>query len=190
MKNPLVVVKVGGSLFDLPDLGERLARVLAPLPAVLLVPGGGVTVDAIRRLDQVQHLGEEASHWLALQALSVNAHFLARLLPGAVVVSTLAELTHDCQVLEPYTFFRQDEERADHLPHLWQVTSDSLAVRAAVLAGAEELVLLKSVAWPADRSWEEAVRERIVDTYFPEVLLRLPLALAVRVINLRSGNIS
>jgi aspartokinase-like uncharacterized kinase len=185
MSTPLVVVKVGGSLFDLPDLAERLQRWLAPLPATLLVPGGGALASAIRQLDRVHHLGEEASHWLALQAMTVNAQFLARLLPGASIVSALGEISHGCQILEPYTFFRQDEEHADHLPHLWQVTSDSLAVRAAALVGAEELVLLKSVAWEVDRPWDEAVRARIVDAYFPEALRCLLRPLAVRIINLR-----
>src|SRR5207248_9110984 len=62
--NETLVVKVGGSLYDLPDLADRLRRWLSALaaPRVLLVPGGGPTADVIRTFDQRHRLGEEASH--------------------------------------------------------------------------------------------------------------------------------
>ena len=77
------IVKVGGSLYDLPDLGSRLLRFLGELSAsrVVIVPGGGPAAEQVRQWDAVHRLGEEASHWLALRATSVNAHFLASLLP-------------------------------------------------------------------------------------------------------------
>jgi 5-(aminomethyl)-3-furanmethanol phosphate kinase len=185
--SPLVVAKVGGSLFDLPDLAERLSRWLAPLPSVLVVPGGGPMVDAIRRLDRLHQLGEEAAHWLALHALSVNAQFLARLLPGAEVTSALPETMRGCRILDPYAVMRTDDMNPDHLPHLWQVTSDSLAVRVAALAEAQELVLLKSVDWDVAQPWQAALDAKIVDAYFPIALSRLDRPLTVRVVNLRQG---
>src|SRR5262245_62868008 len=116
MSPPLTVVKVGGSLFDLPDLGPRLRRWLGQLPAgeVLLVPGGGATADVVRAFDRVHHLGEEAAHWLALRAMSVNAALLESLAPGVPVLDALA-------------FARDDEGRPGRLPHCWAVTSDSVA---------------------------------------------------------------
>ncbi len=56
-----IVVKVGGSLFDLPDLGPRLVQFLARLPTreIILVPGGGPIADLIRKFDQLHGLGEE-----------------------------------------------------------------------------------------------------------------------------------
>ena len=57
---------------------------------ILLIPGGGPTADAIRTFDKAHGLGEEASHWLALHALALNAHFLVNLFPpGAQVVEGL-----------------------------------------------------------------------------------------------------
>ena len=80
-----MVVKVGGSLFDWPDLGPRLRQWLAANAPreVILVPGGGPTADVIRTLDRTHGLGDEAAHWLALRAMAVNAELLAALLPGA-----------------------------------------------------------------------------------------------------------
>ena len=53
--SPPIVVKVGGSLYHLPDLGRRLRCWLATLDSLpcLLLPGGGPTADVIRTLDRV-----------------------------------------------------------------------------------------------------------------------------------------
>ena len=85
MPSSVVVVKVGGSLYDLPDLGSRLRAWLTEQCAgddVVLVPGGGGTADVIRHFDRVHGLGEETSHWLALRALTLNAQF-SRVPPSA-----------------------------------------------------------------------------------------------------------
>ncbi|MBN9120193.1 MAG: hypothetical protein J0I06_13690, partial [Planctomycetes bacterium] len=77
----MIVVKVGGSLFDHPKLGPGLRRYVESFaPAeVLLVAGGGPAADAVREWDRVHELGEEASHWLALQALDVTRALLESL---------------------------------------------------------------------------------------------------------------
>jgi 5-(aminomethyl)-3-furanmethanol phosphate kinase len=181
MSGSLRIVKVGGSLYDLPDLGARLGAWLGNV-RTLLIPGGGPIVDAIRALDQVHELGDEAAHWLALRALSVNAAFLGRLLPGAQVVGCLPQPGDDGDwfILDPLPFFQEDERRPGSLPHTWQVTSDSLAVRVAVRARARELMLLKSLSRRAADGWDG-----VVDGYFTEALQQAP-NLQVRVVNLRA----
>jgi aspartokinase-like uncharacterized kinase len=180
MPSAPIVVKVGGSLFDLPDLGPRLGQWLTTLakPEILLLPGGGPTADLIRDLDRTHHLGEEAAHWLALQALSLNAHFLARLLsPFAQPV--VIEEPDVCDslwrngrlpILDAHRFARADEGRPGCLPHRWSVTSDSVAARVAVVAGASQLTLLKSATLPEGIDWAEAGRRGFVDAYFAEAL--------------------
>jgi len=138
MAEELVVVKVGGSLFDLADLGPRLRRWLGCLRAarVLLVAGGGLAADVVRTLDRLHGLGEEAAHWLALRSLTVTAHFLHALLPGAPVASDPAawpglQNRARLMILDPHDFMRQDEGRPGCLAHCWDVTSDAVAARAA-----------------------------------------------------------
>jgi aspartokinase-like uncharacterized kinase len=184
------VVKVGGSLFDLPDLGQRLRRWLdgLPGPEVILVPGGGPAADVIRALDRRHRLGEEASHWLALRVLSVNAHFLAALLPRAVVVEKLDDCSEawrrlQVAVLDAHAFCRADDTTAAALPHRWSVTSDSVAARVAVVAGARRLILLKSVTVPAGIDWSQAPQVGLVDDFFAMVVRTA--ALEVEAVNFR-----
>src|ERR1700682_663065 len=152
MSAALTVVKVGGSLFDLPDLQSRLRSWLARRQGetVLLVPGGGATADLVRDFDIWHGLGEEKAHWLALRALALNACFLASLLPSAGVVGHPCRATAEVSVLDPFAFAALDERSHPDscLPHTWAATSDAVAARAAVVGGAVRLILLKSVAVP------------------------------------------
>ena len=187
-----VVVKVGGSLFDMPDLGGRLRAWLDELstPFVILVPGGGATVDQVRFWDQRYGLGEEKAHWLALRGLTFNAHLLASLLPMSRVIQHLDEcpslfVSGLTPILDAYPWAAGDHRQAGCLPHSWDVTSDSLAARLAIQAEASHLVLLKSVNFPRGMDWTSASREGLVDPYFGRVLGQGLTPLDVRWINFR-----
>jgi 5-(aminomethyl)-3-furanmethanol phosphate kinase len=184
------VAKIGGSLYDLADLGPRLTRWLTQVKdiPVLLVPGGGQMAEAVREMDRTHRLGEDRAHWLALQVMAVQARFLATLVPGAVVVEGLQACAEVWRygrhaILDAHAFARADEGNEGALPHSWTVTSDSVAARAARLLKARKLVLLKSVDWPGEASWEEAARAGLVDAWFPRVAGEL----AVELLNFRRG---
>ena len=49
-------------------------------------------VDAIRRADRTHQLGEVASHWLAIAAMSTTARLLSNLLRGTAWVASWNEL--------------------------------------------------------------------------------------------------
>jgi aspartokinase-like uncharacterized kinase len=183
-----VVVKVGGSLFDLPNLGAYLKRWLDCLafPA-LIVPGGGPLVDGLRELNQRHKLGEETCHWLALRAMSLNAFFLSKVLNDVEVIKDLsgwqaAASKGRLAILDAHSFAVKDEGQPGCLPHNWSVTSDSIAARAAAVFGALTLVLLKSVDLPKDASWAEVERIGIVDPYFRKALSP---AVSPRLVNFR-----
>jgi aspartokinase-like uncharacterized kinase len=187
-----VVVKVGGSLYDLPDLGPRLRRWLTTCNTsnILLVPGGGSTADVIRHLDQVHRLGEEEAHWLALRALTLNAHLLQRLLPEAVVIGGSAqELRRRDRprwaIVDAHAFAVEDESQPGHLPHVWDATSDAVAARVAVVSGARRLVLLKSISLPEGMDWDTAAREELVDGVFASLIEVPDVVGEVWLVNLR-----
>lgn len=185
---PLVVAKVGGSLFDLADLGPRLRRWLGSLAAadVLLVPGGGAAADVVRDLDRRHGLGDEQAHWLALRATTLNAHVLAALLPPARVLYDPRYRDTPLSILDPYAFVRGDDGRPGCLPHSWAVTTDAVAARIAVREGAARLFLLKSVTIPPDLNWEEAARQGMVDPAFAGVVRQAPRGMEVAAVNLRA----
>lgn len=167
----MIVVKVGGSLFDHPRLGAGLRAYLDSLaPAeVMLVPGGGNLVETVRHLDHIHGLGEEQSHWLALHAMTITASFLGKLidLPG---------FNSRVQISDCLGFLRNDEGKAGALPHSWDVTADSVAGRIAIVFQAERLILLKSIDIPPETSWTEAAENGWVDRYFPQVVTETALA--------------
>lgn len=183
----MVVVKVGGSLYDHPRLGPGLREYLAELaPApVLLVPGGGAATDAVRAWDRVHGLGAEAAHWVAVRSLSAAGELLARLLfdtperfDGGGGLCGWAEFRSGrptanrppVLVLDPHPFADLDDVRDGALPHTWDVTTDSIAARVAAVFAAERLVLLKSADIPAGTPWETATERGWVDRHFPRVV--------------------
>src|SRR5262245_13102447 len=170
---PLIVVKVGGSLFNLPDLGLRLQTYFAQFEdaRILIVPGGGAVADVVRQWDQTHRLGEEPSHWLALGATALCARFLMLLLPDSRTVDHPGETRSGfLDVLNPLAFVHWDERSATHLPHRWDVTTDAIAARAAIVGGAWRLILLKSADMPGGMSWRAAAEADLVDRVFPSLI--------------------
>ncbi len=196
------VIKLGGSLLDFESLVPALRTWLAaqvPMLSVMIV-GGGRLADAIRAAFATHALDEEAAHWLCIRLLGVTAELAARLLPEAVLVKQFDDLLvpqdgASLAVFEPEQFLREEESLLERfctrgigpLPHCWDVTSDSIAARLAVLLRADELVLLKS-GMPADlTTLQEAADAGYVDRHFPAAAAGLT---RVRCVNLRSGNLA
>lgn len=147
----MTVVKVGGSLFDMPNLAERLREFLETLtPPVVIVAGGGAVADAMRRLADTHRLSESTAHWATLKAIAATAE----LVRGWVIAGV--------EVLDCEAFCRADGT----LPESWAMTTDSIAARFAAVNGAD-LILLKSVDWPNGVSPEVAAANGWVDAYFP-----------------------
>ena len=88
-----IVIKVGGSLFDWPEVARELPVVLNQKrdasEALVLLAGGGAAADFVRTLDRTFALGDSRAHHLALRSLDLTAHALATLVPGLVVVDEL-----------------------------------------------------------------------------------------------------
>jgi aspartokinase-like uncharacterized kinase len=184
----VIVVKVGGSLFDHPDLGPGLMLWMQECGGdgpFVLVPGGGAAADAVRAWDRIHDIGDVGSHWLAVRAMSLTAALLCRLLPWATLIHDPREergphFRHGRdRVLDPHDFCRADET----LPMSWDVTADSIAARAAAVANASRLVLLKSVDVPPGTDWQTAAANGWVDAYFPRAVEGA--AFAIEVVNFR-----
>ncbi|MCH8841057.1 MAG: hypothetical protein IH831_10395, partial [Planctomycetes bacterium] len=82
------VVKVGGSLFELPDLACRLRQWLSRQSSAhhVLLAGGGPLADQVRQWHALRPLEEAAAHWMCVDLLTVSAHLLHARLPEIPLV--------------------------------------------------------------------------------------------------------
>ena len=188
----VIVVKVGGSLLDLPDLALRLDGWLQMQPAAchVLIAGGGALADAVRAMDQRLQLGDETAHWLAIDCLQITANVVHTVLPASQLITdweSLAAAVHGLPqriVFAPAQFLRHVEPTlpGDRLSHSWRVSSDSIAARIARALNADSLVLLKSQSAETDGSPDAWATAGFVDEAFPAVAAELP---RLQTVNLR-----
>ena len=165
---PLTVVKVGGSLFYLPQLGPGLRQWLAEQEPgrTLFLPGGGPLANVIRQYHHTHQLDEEHSHWLAIRTMHVNAGLLQALLGDVPVIRHPGVMTTPTAILDASEFCLADEGSDDALPHSWRVTSDAIAARVAWVGNARRLVMLKSVTLQPPFDWRTAAEKGAVDHAF------------------------
>jgi len=144
------VVKVGGSIARhgraaLERLGKALAGV-ATAHRIMVVPGGWVFADAVRRAQQELSLTDESAHWMAVLAMNQYGLLLNEVIPRSSACESLEECYEASSggkvpVLLPYRVVRLE----DPLEHSWRATSDSIAAYVAARVRAELLVLAKDV---------------------------------------------
>jgi 5-(aminomethyl)-3-furanmethanol phosphate kinase len=164
----MIVVKLGGSLFDHPNLRRGLNSWLELQPKpILLIAGGGDVAECVRTFDRLHNVGEEAAHWAAVRSLAVTASLLRSLISVTGV-----------ECADVYNFCREDTI----LPHTWDVTTDSISLRIAGVRHAKRLLLLKSQDRPAG-TWDELAANGYVDRFFPQ--LAKTASLPIDVVNFR-----
>jgi aspartokinase-like uncharacterized kinase len=131
LSGPPVVLKLGGSLCNrVPDLVPVLLAAGRPL---LIVPGGGMFADAVRK----SRVDDDSAHWMAIASMDQYGWFIAS---QGIPATALLQAPDRPVVFLPYCSMRQQ----DPLPHSWDVTSDSIAAWIADVLGLD-LLLLKSV---------------------------------------------
>ena len=178
-REPVTLIKVGGSLLDWSKLPDRLnqfvesRRASEPGFRPVLLCGGGPFADLIRRLDRTHHLGDFAAHRLAIQAMDLASTVLLCLLPAAFGVDRLDALDEetepgDIPLLVPsLTVQELEDEHPLPLPPSWDVTSDTIAAWVAERIHARSLILLKSASLPPGADRDLAARLKLVDPCFP-----------------------
>jgi len=178
-----VVIKLGGSLLNLPHLADAVTTVLSQRADqhCLIVAGGGAVADVVREWSRVHPLDDETAHQLAISGMELSRRLLERLLGFRSVASREAAFQtwkYDAAplLLEVEPFVTAEEaESGLSIPHNWDVTSDSLAGWIATRWPADEFVLLKSIPTPHRISAAGAAVAELVDTYFPQLAPQLPL---------------
>ena len=204
------VIKLGGSLLDLPDLPERiesirsLCRSRTTCTDQLLIAGGGAVADVVRDWDRRFHLPVETSHELGIAAMQFHAELLAAILPNSQLVHSVNELPStwsagQLAIVAAADFLRglrlgksdgaEGEAAASSLASLlaasWDVTSDSIAAIIAQAISANCLILAKSRDLPAGIDIPAAEHASLVDRRFSRASTGIP---RLGWINARNGS--
>ena len=189
MDEGIQVIKLGGSLLDMPGLVPRFEayRQAEICERALLVVGGGRLADAVRQFDLLHGLGPERGHWMAVRAMQVNAHMVAGVLTSAVAVDDARECNgawnmDKLAIMDPLVWLVREVQNGITVPHRWSFTSDSIAAHVATQLGAARLTLLKSTSPEQCNDLQSLAEQGIVDEDFPVAAAKLPL---VETVNLR-----
>ena len=190
IENTVRVVKLGGSLLELPDLIDRFDRLLDAWgdERLVLVVGGGTVADWVRQFDAANDIGPTQAHWLAVRAMQLNSHLIASKLPRCRMVvdheaCQTAWREHSIPLVEPLGWLEAEHTRGIAIPHRWSFTSDSVAAHIAQRLGAVRLTLLKSTVPNTCSDPLQAATDGIVDKDFPTASEGIA---AIDLINLRS----
>ncbi len=182
------VVKIGGSLLDLPDLKSRIRAWSSRrfFRSTLWIVGGGEAVNQIRARRNIR--GNPAKeHWECIEVMDANSRRIADWFPEWGLAT---DPTRDqCSGPLPGNSILLTRNWLDEntgLPQNWDVTSDSIALEVAKATRAMELVLLKSCSPKAGKSIEELVESGFVDQHFKQSIRERGLELSLRLVNFRS----
>ncbi|NJD77660.1 MAG: amino acid kinase [Candidatus Methanoperedens sp.] len=120
----MIVIKLGGSLISSAKglVKEILDHSDKYGDKILIVPGGSVFADTVRKID----VSQEAAHWMAVLAMEQYAYYLADG-TGAKLIDSLNVEGKGTYILLPYRLLKEKDE----LPHTWDVTSDTIAAWVA-----------------------------------------------------------
>ena len=161
------VIKLGGSLMsDENSLKYCLATVEQEYEeCVVIVPGGGIYADLIRKTQQQWKFGEETAHQMAILAMKQFALLLKSLSPAFILVESLDSVK---ALLKKSTvlIWSPDLQDLSSINTNWEVTSDSLAAWLANQLGAAELILVKSAEIPINLTIQQMQKIGLVDKSF------------------------
>ena len=163
----MVIVKIGGSLFDSPNLKDWLGKLAAiEDKRVVLVPGGGPFADQVRAAAERWDISEIAAHHMAVMAMQQYAYLLSSLNSNIEMLHSYKEIlnvgSNSClMVWMPY----YDVVNLCDYPKNWSTTSDSLALWLASKLSAHHLNIVKC-ADIQNKKTQQIINSEIVDGYF------------------------
>lgn len=167
----MIVVKLGGSVAS--NVEEILSALRSLGKDILIVPGGWIFADQIRKID----VEDEQAHWMAILAMEQFGYYISSFGVETIKPGDFDEIEfRGIRVLLPYELLINRDE----LPHSWDVTSDSIAIWIASKLGVKEVIKLTDVdgIFLNGRLVEKIQASQIVgiktclDSYAPKIMIK------------------
>ena len=168
----MIVLKLGGSLLSSPVLLQYLQLACEQGQGqLIIVPGGGVFAEQVRVTQKQWQYNDKTAHAMAILAMQQMALLFQGVCAELVLVDKVATIPMALQRQQVVVWSPLVTELdAAGLAASWDVTSDSLAAWLAIQLSAYKLLLVKSVAIPADATLEQLSIAGIIDQAFTRLV--------------------
>ncbi|NOQ80951.1 MAG: delta 1-pyrroline-5-carboxylate synthetase [Methylophaga sp.] len=168
----MIVVKIGGSLYNTPELKHwltALADYSIQFP-IVIVPGGGPFADQVRAAQKTHHFNDATAHHMAILAMKQYGLLLSVLEPRCQPCRT-GEIPSSA-----FSVWLPDDELLTEasLTKNWDISSDSIALWLASKLGAKQLLLIKHASNQI-QSIAELSSKSIIDSGFAGLFSNSPI---------------
>ncbi len=176
----MIILKLGGSLLTRPKLLQQWL-VLASEQGqgqLIIVPGGGVFAEQVRRLQTTLSYDDRTAHYMALLAMQQVALLFKGWVQELMIVSNMADIIPVLKQQQVVVWSPLAEELDAHcIPASWDISSDSLAAWLATQLRAKQLLLVKSIKLPKQYTCAQLVQQGILDSAFMRFIQNSDLAI-------------
>jgi len=168
------VVKIGGSLYNTPELKKWLKQLAkaAKHDCIIVVPGGGPFADTVREAQKKWRIDNQQAHHMAILAMAQYGI----LMHGLEEQSALFYFHTSPPTAIGLHIWIPNEELLTHtsIAQNWDVTSDSLALWLSQQLAADQLCLIKRVR-ARTNSIRKLTESNILDKEFGPLFQQQPV---------------
>jgi len=179
----MVVVKLGGSLYQAAELRPWLAalKALSQQQNIIIVPGGGPFAEQVRKAQKIHGFNNIIAHHMAILAMSQFGILLSGLLPSCQPFSSPTQ--HP--ITTPLSIWLPDKQLIEQpdLVQNWDITSDSLALWLAQKYQAKKLTLVKCNPPDHVTSIDKLNKIGILDNAFSAIASSHPIPIEIIAVN-------
>lgn len=139
---------------------------------VVIVPGGGVFADQVRKVQQQWQFDDEVAHQMALLAMQQTALLFKSIKPRFLMVKNISAMDN----YSPIAIWLPDiqELNLSAVKANWDITSDTLAAWVANQLTTDELILVKSARVPINNTIQQMQQQGLVDKAFCQYIKNAP----------------
>lgn len=161
----MIVIKLGGSLYNTPELRLWLHRLteISLVTPIVIVPGGGPFADQVREAQTHHHFNDSVAHHMALIAMKQFGLML-------MALETKCQPFDAHKPEQPLSVWLPDDVLLSEptLIHSWDLSADSLALWFASKLEAEKLFLVKHVH-VSSTSIHQLTHDYVIDRHFAKL---------------------